>query len=75
LATATLAAVDGDVSVKGDAATASADAASADDVAGRDGAAADTAAYRAPTTAVSERHNDTTGFMNRSAYWTSAVRP
>jgi hypothetical protein len=51
------------------------EAARAADAVGKDGAATDAAPYRAPSAALSERHNETTGFMNRSACWTSAVRP
>jgi hypothetical protein len=42
---------------------------------GADGAAASVAAYKAPTSAVSDRQNETRGFMGRSACWTSAIRP
>ncbi|SIT48992.1 exported hypothetical protein [Paraburkholderia ribeironis] len=51
------------------------DATRADAAEDSDGAANDTAADRAQTAAVSERHNDTTGFINRSACLTSAVHP
>jgi hypothetical protein len=62
--------VDIDVDIDVDAASAADDAPRAAFAVGKDGAATDAAPYRVPSAALSERHNETTGFMNRSACWT-----